>query len=328
MPETPAYRTLGLTVPIAEVLDPQRWRDRYAHGIVLGEGEPTEQQDSIDKILGCKGSRGKAKTLAGREAAAAQELIDAVAKTLPEDTIRWHIKVALSELETRLGIPMGIVVRKSTPVDTGLVQGVDYDQEIPRLPFTRFNQQRFFRIDLPAGVISVERVRAYWYGQRVLSISTADGNKDLIQFEHPGISSLHILPTNATTLLISTAGWGSWQMIYALEGDLPHVWGVDYTLGPKARYGTVGDIELVLAHWALCKASITLLSIGGMAASRGLSSSSLSFDGISKSVSLQASAMYGINSALENRFKEATEAIDWKALKTYKKGLRVVPYGA
>ena len=36
----------------------------------------------------------------------------------------------------------------------------------------------------------------------------------------------------------------------------------------------------------------------------------------------------GIHDALIQRFTAAEEGIDWKALKTYKKGLRVVPYGA
>ena len=50
-------------------------------------------------------------------------------------------------------------------------------------------------------------------------------------------------------------------------------------------------------------------------------------DGVSRSIGLQASAIYGLNSALEHVFDELVKRIDFKALRLQKKGLRVIPYG-
>lgn len=266
------------------------------------------------------------------QAAAAQGVVNQAVNEIGDDVIRWHLRAAMSELEIKLGMPMGTVVVKGDPVDDGLVQGVDYDRVDPRRVFLMSDQRTHYRIDLPAGVVSVERVRAYWYDQLVWSISGTDSNYGLIRLEHPGTSSLHILPTQAATLLVAvpsigTAEYGALQLIHGYPSRLPGVWSVDYTLAPVTKTGVVGHIEVALAHWIACKAGVLLLSIGGSAASRGLTSTSISIDGLSRSIGLQASAMYGIYSALETRMKEAEEAIDWKHLRTYKRGLRIRGYG-
>lgn len=320
MPAAASHRSLGLTVPVTEALDPVLWRQRYAHGIVLGPTTTAARSNAaLRAALGCDGSP------AALQAAASQ-----VANEIPNDVIRWHLRVAASELEVKLGIPLGIVIVKGAPADDGLVQGRDYDRLAPRLPYLDSERRSYFRIDLPAGVISVQRVRAFWFGQLVWTVEEGDG---MLVLEHPGTSSLHIMPRFGVTLFLSAptavlpAQYGAMQLLYNVAGGLPDVWSVDYTLGPVTKTGEVGQIEAVLAHWIACKAGILLMSIGGMAASKGLTSASLSIDGLSKSIGLQASAMYGINSALETRMKEAEEAIDWKALRMYKRGLRVMPFG-
>lgn len=328
---TPSHRTLGLSVPVTEVLDPKLWRERYAYGLVLGVGDPPQEVSSIERILRCSGNRG-ARTAGGAAAGEVQDAAAVLARELSDDVIRWHLRAALSELEVKLKIPFGTVIVKSTPVDTGLVRGVHYDREAPRIPFLGLDQRNYYRLDMPAGVISVERIRAFWFGQAVWSLSAADGNAELIRLEHPGTSSLHIMPTTAATLLVAmptlaSAAYGAMQMIGGFPSPLPDVWGIDYTLGPVTKTGEPGQIEAVLAHWCYCKAGIVLLSLAGQAQAKGISSASLSMDGISKSVALTNSVMYGINSAYEIRLKEAEEAIDWKALMMYKRGLRVRPYG-
>lgn len=316
---------------MTDLLDPKLWRERYAFGITLGAGDRPVETDSIAKILGCAPPRGTSKTLAGRELKAASSALQEAACGLSDTVIGWHLRAATSDLEIKLGIPLGLVVAKGTPVDAGLVRGQDYDVEVPRKEFTNSNARLYYRIDLPAGVVSVQRIRAYWFNQLVWSISAADGNLDLIQLEHPGTSSLHIMPTQSATLLVGFPeiggfAYGSMQMICGYPSPLPAVWSVDYTIAPRARYGAVGEVEAALAHWVYCRAGVLLLSIGGRAASRGLTNASLSIDGLSKSVGL--AGMGAINKALEDRLKEATEAIDWQQLRLYKRGLRVVPYGA
>lgn len=327
--EPPAYRTMGLAVPVTDALDARLWRDRYAYGLILGVGERSSKSAAVDRVLGCQGRAGKSKTAAGRAEAAAQSEAAAYADQLSNSVIRWQLKVALSELEIKLGIPFGVLIRKGTPVDSGLVRGVDYDQEVPRLPMTPQEQLNYFRIDLPPSVISVERVRAYWFDQLVWTITPGESSGPILRFEHPGTSSLHLMPTTGTSIWI---GWptggpplGAMSLLSGLGGNVPDVWSVDYTMGPRSKYGQIGEIEAAIAHWVYCKAGKILYSIAGMAASRGITSASLSIDGLSKSVSLANQG--AIFKAVEDRLEEAEKSIDWKALRAYKRGLRVRGYG-
>ncbi len=291
---------LGRSINVKDVLDPALWRARYAYGLPVGE-KPSD------------GAR-------------ARSFFDGI----PDDTIRWHLRAALSEAEMHLGIELGIEVLKARPVDPGLVKGQHYDRTVERLPFTRGEEEKFFRIDLPHGpVISVERVRAYYWDTLVWEFSNSDptGSLQNIQLEWSKAGSIHIVPANMQAFMVTKSGtWGVWHTIRLSNEPIPAVWAVDYTIGPNHN-DTPGHVPAVLAHWCYCVAGILLLSIGGLAQSKGLSSTSLSFDGVSKSVSLQASAIYGINSALETALDNATKRIDWKKLRAaYGRGMRVRMY--
>lgn len=315
----PYHRTLGLTVPVSELLDPVKWRARYAYGLLLGPtADPT-----VVAGLSCKETRWETAQTAGGQAVQAAAVADVVDE-VPAETIRWHLRAAVSELEVKLGQPFGIVVAKSTPVDEGLIRGVHYDLEVPRRPFLRSDQMQWYKIDLPTGVLSVERVRAYWFGQKVWEVAAEN-----IHLEWPGVGSSHILPTSMSTLLISspamsTADYGAFQLIQGWTANLPAVWAVDYTLGPRTHSGAPGEVEAVLADWVYAVAGQKILAIAGTAAARGLQSMSLSIDGLSRSVSLPQG---GINGLAVQAFKDAETRIDWKALKLYKSGLRIRPYG-
>jgi hypothetical protein len=335
VPATQPHRDLGLTIPVTEALDPKLWRERYAFGLVLGNntlsGEALKTS-RLQELLAAK--KDDPKTKAGAAAAAAEPLA-ALVDDLPDDTIRWHLRAAMSELEVRLGIPMGIEIIKSLPVDPGLVKGVDFDRAEPRRPYTRTDQRNWYQIPLAESVISIERVRAFWFDTLVWEISTDQDNLELIKLEWPTAGSAHILPNVLSNLLITSPGisgigagdFGAFQLVHGWASPLPDVWAVDYTRGPMTKTGQIGHIEVVLAHWIYAVAGILLLSIGGLAKSQGLTNASISIDGLNRSVGLQASAIYGINSALEEAYKKATDRIDWKRLRTYKRGLRVRPYG-
>lgn len=291
---------LGRTVNVREVLDPQLWRERYAFGLPVGQ--------TLDERKTAKG------LFAG----------------IPDETIRWHLRAALSEAEMHLGVELGIEVLKARPVDDGLVKGRDYDREVERLPYTKAEEARFFRIDLPHGpVISVERVRAYYWDTLIWEFSTtgSSGSLQNILLEWKKSGTLHIIPANMQAFMVTpNNAWGTWYTINLSTGPIPGVWAVDYTVGPNTK-DRPGEIPVVLAHWCYAVAGILLLSMGGLAQSKGLTSTSLSFDGFSKSVSLQASAIYGINSALEEALDKATKRIDWKALRSaYGRGMRVRLY--
>lgn len=302
------YRTLGLSVPITEVLDPEKWKERYAWGIPLGESASL-----LDRV----------KTVAGSQAA------DAFAREVsdfPPETIRWHLRAAVSELETKLLVPFGLEVVKSDPVDDGVVLGRDYDRRGQRLPYTFAENEAWFRIDLPSGVISVERVRAYYYGTPVWTIS---GTEIRVEWGRQGI--IHILPINLGQWIVTSSAdggnYGIWQTLALHKSPVPDFWSVDYTRGPISQHGGApGQIEAVLADWCYCTAGQKLMALIGTARTKGLSGSSVSIDGVSRSVNF-AGGQWGIYSAAAQALKEATERIDWKAMRLYKKGLRIKMFG-
>lgn len=301
-------RELGTSVPVTEVLNPGLWRDRYAYGVLLG---------AIKREWQASGKPGDP----GRT------LVRTVDE-LPPDTIRWHLRAALSEVELKIGVPMGVVICKAPPFDATDLRGKTYDRQVPRLPFHLGEHESWWKIQLPAGVLSVERVRGYYYGNTVWEFSEARGNLDQLHLEWPGYGGVHVMPSSLTSIVISSTGQvGVLQQLYINRVAVPDFWAVDYTLGPGTwPAGLDGHIPAAVADWCYCVAGQKLLNLASMSVSKGVSSSSVSMDGVSRSVNLQASAMYGMNSALERVYKEASERIDWKALALALRGIRVRSY--
>jgi hypothetical protein len=290
------YRTLGLTIPIPSLLDPVAWVSRYANGLLVTDGSLSPGD-------------------AGKVAKALQKV--------PAETIRWHLRCALSELEVKLGIPMGIQICKSDPIDPGLVQGRDYDRVVGRLPYVRGDADQWFLIKAPSSLISVERVRAYYFGQLAWEISEARGNMNLLQVEWPKVGELHVLPTNLAMLMVTPTGqYGIFQTLWNARNAIPGFWALDYTTGPIAEDGTPGEIELVLANWVCSIAGISILGGASMAASKGFTSTSLSFDGVSRSISLPPS-LFG---ALSDTLDKTAQRIDWKSLRSFKRPPRLINF--
>lgn len=307
---SPSYAALGLTVPVTEIIDPEKWKERYAWGFNLGGSETLlARVKRAAKEHG--GDSGKIEKQFSR-------LID----DLPDSTIAWHLRSALSDLEGKLQVPMAVQVCKATPVDEGLVLGRDYDRQVPRLPYTRDAAQDFYRFNLPSSLISVERIRGYYFDVNVISVAAED-----IEIQWPTQGVVHILPHTLTNWLANAQGELSMMLSMGGQRPIPSFWAVDYTTGPIAQNGEVGRVEAVLADWCYCSAGIRLLNIAGAAISKGLSGASVSLDGASQNVNFQASAMYGINSATEHMLEEALKRIDWKRLALQKRGMRVRAYG-
>ena len=294
------YADLGISIPVQEVLNPRFWRENYAYNLPVGV-DPDDPKDV---------SRLRLRTLVA---------------TLPDRVIRWHLRTALSEAEMKLGIPLGLERVLADPVDDGEVLGVTYDRREARRPYTHGEMEKWFRIDLPSGLLEVERIRAFYYGAAVWEISGEKENLDQVRIEWPAQGILHILPTNFQAIVVTKQGnYGIWHTLRLHRSPLPDFWAVDYVRGPTSAHGgEVGKIEAALADWIFSVAGIKLFSISGLAQSGGLTSTSVGFDGYSRSVSLQASAIYGINSAAEHVLEENAKRIDWKQLRMRKRGLRV-----
>jgi len=292
----PRRSQLGLSVSVAEALDPGHWRRTYAYGLPAGR----DPEDPAWK-----------------------KQADSVFKGFPDDIIQSHLRAAVSEAEIKIGMSLGIEIVKGDEVDSNLRPGVDYDRTMRRLPYTRSAaDQRFYRIDIPDNVISVSRVRAYMWRQLAWEFNQETGDDPgAIRIERHNPGSIHIMPLTFTgTLLMPGGGYGFFWQVLGKHTWVPDVWSVDYIAGPM-HHGQPGKIPAILAHWVGCRAGILLLSIAGLGQSKGLTSASISMDGVSKSIGLQASAIYGINSALENALKEAEKRINWTDLRRHFRGI-------
>lgn len=320
MPMTaPRHARLGTTVPITEVLDPAMWRERLVYGVILGRGPAPAE----DELLGVT----RAKTAYGKQVEAGlAEGVEEFAEELPDETIRFHLRSALAVLERRIGMPMGRVVCKATPVDAGLTLGVDYDQEVPRLPYVMSDVLQHYRIDLPPGVISVERVRLYWYNQLTWTLTDTSS----IILEHPGTSSAHIMPTTGALFSIASLAASPLFQTFSLyqtvptQGaarHLPAAWAIDYTLAPTTKNGVQG-LEADLAMWVYATAAVGLLAIAGQARTQGVASASIGLDGLSKSVSLAGGGQDHVHIALTRACQAILQGIDLNSVVTYKRGLR------
>ena len=73
----------------------------------------------------------------------------------------------------------------------------------------------------------------------------------------------------------------------------------------------------------IVRAGKLLLNMAGTAYGQGITSTSISMNGFSRSVTTSQSAMYGINSAMELVFQSYTDSIDWERLRRAKRGLKV-----
>ena len=240
------------------------------------------------------------------------------------DMIHWHLRAAVSELGLKLGVPIETQIVKARTLDPGLVLGRDYDRLQERFAYNFGEAQEWFRIDVGEPVLSVERVRGIWLDQVVWDIA---GSDEYVRIEHPRQGVLHIIPPNLNSLVVVTEGfYGPLHTLLNGEYRIPDFWAVDYTTGFLPRAGRPGEIDAILADWVYCVAGSKILSIAGLGRSKGLASTSTGIDGISRSVSLQASAIYGLNSALENVLEKTEKRINWKSLRTAYRGMMVYMY--
>lgn len=298
-----AYPCLGLTCPVTEALDPAKWRDRYAWGHNLGGS------DDLRTLL----------RRCGGDVDALERLVEGI----PDRVISWHLRAAMSQLESKLGISFGLVRYVGQPVGD-LRLGEDYEVAEPARPWTVAAASDYCQIVVRPSLVSVQRLRALVWGQVALELTGTDAAIMVTDLRR-GI--LNVAWSRVRPELLTPAA----QVALGLAGrsgpsPSPGVWAVDYTCGPWAEYGgheLPGQIEVELADWIGLTAGLRVLAMAGSAASGGVSSTSLSMDGLSKSVSLTASAIYGLYSALENAYKEATKGIDWQRLRRYKHPPRV-----
>lgn len=293
----PFARNFGLEVHIADVLDARRWRDLYFWPV-------------LDNLAAVPHPR-----LAGKT------MLDAI----PPAGITNALASSFASMSRHVGIDFALVRHTMPPLADGARLGDDYDVVDDRLPYVRSRlSAQGYQLSLPPNVVSVSRVRGVLFGDTLLDIDADDTDTGEIVPVNRAQGAYHVRPNTLTTTV--QGGW--WTMLAAFSATVPAFWAVDYVTGyVSAISGRAGYVPADLADYACLDAGIQLLNMAGTMATKGVSSTSLGFDGFSKSVSLQASAMYGVNSALEKAFTDRMQRIDLEHARAHYRGIQVGRFG-
>lgn len=318
------YRELGTSVPVAELVDPKLWRERYAWMIPAGQvwggvtfkeliGQPCRPKPPGSSASGTCGTDDDDADLSGFG--------------FPDSVVRWHLRAALSELEMRLTINLGMQLVHSEPLVDGEIQGRDFDVLEPRRTLATAQVDGYAQIQVLPDVIRVDRVRGIWYGTTVLDLKRSE-HPDALTITHPKEGVIAIRPPLGYAAITTPTpySWLGLPSFWFSRGfvPVPGFWAVDYLRGPISKDGKPGHIEAVFANWVYAAAGLTLLALDSAARSRGLASSSLTMDGVSRSVTLAKNG--DLNAVLTDAFDRIDKSIDWKATRLGKRGLRLRPF--
>lgn len=293
----PLARNLGLEVHVADLLDPRRWVERYFWPVV-------------DNAAATPHPR-----LAGKT------MLDAV----PPASIANALASSLASMSRHVGIDFALVRHRAPPVEDGARQGDDYDVLDDRLPYVGSRVSGIgYQLHLPPNVVSVSRVRGVVFGEAIVDVDADDADTGEIVAVNRQQGAFVVRPATVSPI---SAG-GAWANLIRFAREIQAFWAVDYVTGyVSAISGRAGYVPADLADYVCLDAGIQLLNMLGTMATKGVSSTSLGFDGFSKSVSLQASAMYGVNSALEKVFIDRMQRIDLEHARSHYRGIQVCRYG-
>lgn len=311
--------SLGLTIPVPEVIDPALWRERYVFGHQLGL---------------------ELKFAAGIHADAIEAAMIDLAGRLPEHVIAWHLRCSLGELGNKLGVSFERLVVKSEPLDDGLRAGIDYDVVQQRIPLTRHSVENNYRIELCESILSVERVRLYIGDNLVFTVHNPSTGAASIRIHDQRNGVLYIVGQADATMQMGAWGNASGALplgnrgfanaMYSTlvtgiqpRGSIPGAWSVDYVKGPISHEGIPNRIDVALANWVALNAGRLMLGISGGSQAGGLGSSSVSIDGVSQNAAVSQSAMYGLNAPMETAFEAITKLIDWNMYRRRLRGIHV-----
>lgn len=290
-------RDLGIDVPLAEVLDPVAWAETHFWPVL----ETLRTTADVRQ--------------AGRS------LLD----SLPAAAVAWALRAGLSHVATQIGVDFGIVRYAAAAVSDGLVRGVDFDADAKPLPYNpSARSSHGYQLQLPSAAVSVSRVRWQMFGSTVLDIDADDSSTGTIQITDPAKGAVLLrLPTSSSIAPVV----GFWPALYGYSYTVPGAILVDWIGGMRSHGGQLGYVPAALADYVRTWAGIRICNQAGTFSTRGVTNASVSVDGISKSNSFQASAMYGVNSSLEAVYKEELKDLDLKAIRLYMRGFTVSRYG-
>lgn len=291
-------RDLGTDVAIQDVLDARKWAEAIFWPV-------------LETMATTPDVRQKGKSL-----------LD----SLPAGAVSWALRAGLSTVETAIGITFGLLRYAGDPVTDGLTRGRDYDRIAPVQSFDpNARTPQGYRLRLAQHLIQVSRVRLRLFGQDLLDVDADDAATGSILITDPMTGEVLVRPpTNPSTS--GEVGFIS-PLYFQLRHQIPGVVSVDYTTCPESATGRRGYVPAALADYVWLWAGVRICNQAGTFITRGVTSASIGIDNLSKSVSFQASAMYGVNSSLEAVYKEQMKGIDLAQLRRSLRGISFVPYG-
>lgn len=308
MPQQYAYPDYALDCTIEDILCVREFRETFLFGTVLGlcatKDDYVKAASSL--LQTCDGS---AVCPPSREAAE-QMVRDSLFGNVPDSSVFNHLLGQLGRLSDRLGIRVQTQRVVMEPLDSS---SGTYDLIAPRVQHVASNEGAFTQIQVTGPIVRVDRVRMVTPSGSVSK--TIETDRVIVADARNGIINV---PSNATWLAVApreaprgyTNLFNSALRLNNLDVT-PNVWAVDYVKGPSFD-GRAGRLPVSVKFHVWAQTARFLLSLHGNVTSKGVSSQSRSIDGITNSISLTASAMYGVNSAMEEILESYGDMSDVK----------------
>jgi hypothetical protein len=200
--------------------------------------------------------------------------------TYTDEQLKFFIDSALSEMSRRLNITIKKKRIACEPDSRNMVKGVDYDEEESYYPYRREQVQRSGYIETrKRPVLELTRLDLFSRNNRLLSLlenSTLDKTKGKIKFFNRPLRSGDSVRAVYNSIMPYGQDQFNSQLFYA----------IDYVAGFENSDAVPDDLRAAIGK--MC--AIEALNIVGDGLLAGFSSSSLSMDGVSESMSSTQSA--------------------------------------
>lgn len=291
-------RDLGTDVPLPDVLDARKW----AAAVFWPVLETLATSPDVRQL--------------------GKTLLD----SLPAAAVSHALRAGLSVVELETGLTFGLMRYAGNPEADGLRRGPDYDATYAALPFDPdARTPQGYRLQLPPQLLAVSRVRFAAFGTTFLDVDADDADTGTIDVIDAASGAVLVRPPAQSTSVVAE-GWHN-PLYMTSRYLVPGVIRVDFTTCPASLTGKRGHVPAALCDWVWLWAGVRVANQAGTFSTRGVTSASISVDGLSKSQSFQASAMYGVNSSMEALYKEQMKLIDLAKLGRAVRGFTVVGFG-
>ena len=310
---------LGLTVNVADIPDPEKFRREFLWGSVAQAA--AQYGDFV--AAASRWVKAPVSFPAPKTPAEAKELIESLLRgNLPDETVRAHILMQMDRLATRIGTRLEVRRVAMGPLDE---DSDPYDVVRDRVPFVLSDGVAYTRIIVPGPILAVNRIRfvadnvAQWTVP-IDIVTVADRRMGVITL--PGYDAFPYASPLATSRGASNLFASALR--FNDIATRPGVWAVDYLTGPSVD-NRAGQVPLAVVREVYCQAALSLLGMSSNALTKGVASQSRSADGVTYSISLQTSAMYDIYSALEVIYEKMSEKLPVAVLQRRMVGIRCAP---